>query len=230
MDLTEAYAACAAQVQSADEDRYLAALLAAAPARERLMALYAFNLELAKIPLLVSEPMLGEIRLQWWREVLDQIYSGEPVRSHNVARALDDTVKACALPRSKFDRLILARGIEFYEDPFSGDLTEEDYWRESEGALLELALGVLGERPEAELVNRAVQWGRAVGSIKAQERHSFAQKLTGGLTPITPIRFSPRAAPAVLHFALTDLYAEGSRPSGLKRRWRLLKANLTGRL
>ncbi|TNE42228.1 MAG: hypothetical protein EP347_01280 [Alphaproteobacteria bacterium] len=230
MDLTEAYAACAALVQSADEDRYLAALLADAPTRDHLMALYAFNLELAKIPLLVSEPMLGEIRLQWWREVLDQIFSGQEVRNHDVARALADTVKSCALTRENFDRLSKARGVEFYEEPFSGDLGEEAYWQESEGALLELALAILGESGSKSLADRAVHWGRAVARAKAEEGHPFAKRLKTEPHAMTPVRFSAGAAPAVLHFALTDLYATGKRPSGLKRRWRLLKANLTGRL
>lgn len=230
MDLTEAYQACAALVKSADEDRYLAALLAKVPARDHLMALYAFNQELAKISLLVSEPMLGEIRLQWWREVIDQIFDGQAVRKHEVALALADTVLACGLPRGLFDRLLTARGIEFYEAPFSGELTEEAYWRDSEGVLMELALSILGEKPDDGLAQRAADWGRAVGGVKAAEGHTFAEKLSPLQETVRPLQFSAPVAPAVLHLALTDLYLKGQRPGGLKRRWRLLTANLTGRL
>ena len=64
---------CARLVRRYDNDRYLTALFAKADRREALFALAAFNLEVAKIPEVVSEPMLGEMRLQWWREVIDEI-------------------------------------------------------------------------------------------------------------------------------------------------------------
>ena len=61
---------------AADYDRYLSALFAPACRREALFALIAFNHEIARIPEAVSEPMLGRIRLQWWREVLEAVYAG----------------------------------------------------------------------------------------------------------------------------------------------------------
>ena len=59
---------CAAQVRAYDHDRYLTALFAAEAGRDALMTLYAFNLEIAKTRETVSEPILGQMRLQWWRE------------------------------------------------------------------------------------------------------------------------------------------------------------------
>ena len=67
-----------ALARAADYDRYLSAVFAPAARREALFALIAFNHEIARIPEAVSEPMLGRIRLQWWREVLDAVHAGEP--------------------------------------------------------------------------------------------------------------------------------------------------------
>ncbi len=78
---------CAAAVEAHDHDRWLAALFAPDARRPALMALYAFNLEVARVRETVREPMLGEIRLQWWRETLEACARGQP-REQPVARAL----------------------------------------------------------------------------------------------------------------------------------------------
>ena len=83
-----------ALARAADYDRYLSAVFAPAARREALFALIAFNHEIARIPEVVSEPMLGRIRLQWWREVLDAVYAGEPTRRHEVALPLADAINA----------------------------------------------------------------------------------------------------------------------------------------
>ncbi len=80
---------CRREVRRLDHDRYLAALFAPAEARAALLALYAFNLELARVPELVTEPLLGEVRLSWWREARAEARAGTPGR-HPVALALPD--------------------------------------------------------------------------------------------------------------------------------------------
>ena len=69
MDENDKY--CAALVREADRDRYLATLFAPADRRGALFSLYAFDIEISRIRDLAREPMPGEIRLQWWREVLE---------------------------------------------------------------------------------------------------------------------------------------------------------------
>lgn len=100
---------CGDIVRTGDPDRFRTALFAPPETREHLFALYAFNLEIAKIAPMVSEPMLGDIRLQWWREALDQIFGGGPVRAHEVTTPLADAIKNADLPRAPFDALIDAR-------------------------------------------------------------------------------------------------------------------------
>ena len=65
-----------------DRDRFQTALFAPAERREALFALYAFNYEIARVREAVREPMLGQIRLQWWREAIAAAYAGEPPRRH----------------------------------------------------------------------------------------------------------------------------------------------------
>jgi len=74
-------------VRRLDHDRFLSTLLAPADKRARLVALYTFNAEIARVREMVSEPMLGQIRLQWWRETIESIANGE-ARGHEAAEAL----------------------------------------------------------------------------------------------------------------------------------------------
>ena len=75
-----------------DRDRYRTALFAPPDRREALFALYAFNYEIARVRESVTTPMLGQIRLQWWREVVEAAYAGMPRRTHEVAVPLAATI------------------------------------------------------------------------------------------------------------------------------------------
>src|ERR1700761_667817 len=97
-------------VRRSDPDRWLASrFIAAAGARADVIALYAFDHVLARVPFQVSEPLMGEIRLTWWREALDEIYGAGPVRAHPVALALSDAVRPRGLSRAPLDALVEAR-------------------------------------------------------------------------------------------------------------------------
>src|SRR5215471_2113760 len=96
---------CLDQVRRFDRDRYLTALFAAPAARGDLMALYAFNLEVAKTRETVREPMMGLVRLQWWRDCIAEIYAGG-ARRHQVVQPLADTIRRHGLDRALFDKLV----------------------------------------------------------------------------------------------------------------------------
>ncbi|MFQ5437406.1 MAG: squalene/phytoene synthase family protein, partial [Paracoccaceae bacterium] len=76
--------ACAAIVARGDPDRFLAAMSAPLWARERLLPLYAFNVEVARAPWVTSEPRLAEMRLAWWRGEVVKIGSGAGRFDHEV--------------------------------------------------------------------------------------------------------------------------------------------------
>ena len=136
---------CATQVRRDDHDRFLTALFAPGAIREDLFALYAFNLELAKTREQVSEAILGEIRLQWWRETVDEIFAGKR-RDHPVVEALADAVETHELDRGLLDRLIDARAADLTDDPPADTAALEDYARGTSSGLMQLALQVLDAR------------------------------------------------------------------------------------
>ncbi len=148
---------CAQLLRRQDADRYLTALFAPSDRREALFALYAFNLEVSRARESVSEPLMGLIRLQWWRDALDEIYLGRP-RAHEVIRPLAAAIRAHGLEKVLFERLIATRERDL-ESELPADLAAlVDYAEGSSATLVQLALQVLGEPGAA-----AREAGRAVG-------------------------------------------------------------------
>jgi NADH dehydrogenase [ubiquinone] 1 alpha subcomplex assembly factor 6 len=163
-------------VRRHDRDRYQTALFAPAERRGALLALYAFNYEIARVREIVSEPMLGQIRLQWWREVLDAAYAGTPPRSHPVVVPLAAAIREFELSRGYFDRLIDSRERDLADVPPASLAILEAYAEESSASLIHLALEVLGMRPPAlDAVARHVGIGYALtGLLRAMRFHAQA--------------------------------------------------------
>jgi len=198
--MAEGLSASAAAVRHGDRDRFLTALFAPAARRERLFALYAFNLEIAKVRETVSEPMLGQIRLQWWREAIDGLYAGR-VRAHPVVTALAALIgpgaEASAAPptRAHFDRLIDAREFDLAGRAPATLAELEAYGEGTSAALLWLAaeaLGAPGEATRAALTPLGVAWA-LTGLIRATPFQARARRqyipedvaAQAGLTPET---------------------------------------------
>jgi len=97
-------------VRRHDPDRWLATRFIGEPqARADVIALYAFDHELSKIAQVTNEPMMAEIRLTWWSEVIAEIFEGRPVRRHPVTLALADVIVRHKLPRELIDAMIEPR-------------------------------------------------------------------------------------------------------------------------
>jgi len=149
--LGEHYALCEAAVREGDPDRWLAGLFLPADARPHIYALYAFNLEVSRIREQVSQPILGEMRLQWW---IDAFVSSEgeaaggeargDIHAHPVADALLATIEAKKLPLSIFHDLLEARRFDLYDDPAPDVNFLEAYCGETCSALFRLAGLILG--------------------------------------------------------------------------------------
>ena len=164
-----ALSAVGALARTVDYDRYLSALFAPAASREALFALIAFNHEIARIPEAVSEPMLGHIRLQWWREVVEAAYAGGPARRHEVALPLTDAIRACSLARAPFDTLLDAREGNLEEGVPTDLVALERYAAATGGALTALMLQACGAGSGAAL-EAARQVGTAwalIGTLRA---------------------------------------------------------------
>ena len=168
---------CGGEVRRRDPDRFLFALFAPGDRREDLLALYAFNLELARAREQVSEKMLGRIRLQWWREAVGEIYSGTP-RRHAVIEPLYAAVKRYGLDRALLDRMIDARESDMDAAPPRDLPALEAYAEGTAGSLAALSLGVLGVANEpAHRAARHVALAWALtGLLRAVAFHARAKR------------------------------------------------------
>ena len=166
-------------VRRHDRDRFLTALFAPPERRGELLALYAFNHEVAKTREVVSEATLGEIRLQWWRDGIDAIYAGNAPRRHEVLEPLGAAIRGRGLTHAHFARLIEARRQDLADTPPAALAALEDYAEATSAGLVWLALEILGERGE-----RAMAAGRAtgiaqalIGLLRAVPLHARAKRL-----------------------------------------------------
>jgi 15-cis-phytoene synthase len=142
-DSNENYRLCGEALHESDRDRWLAAMFAPDAVRPHLFALYAFNAEVARIREQVSQPILGEMRLQWWIEVLKGERDGEAA-ANPTAAALLETLEKCALPREKLLDLLEARRFDFYEEPVPDQAFLDKYCEETCSVLFDLASRIFG--------------------------------------------------------------------------------------
>jgi phytoene synthase len=133
---------CLDLLRKGDRERYLTVLFAPEEKRPALAALYAFNLETARVRDLVSEPMPGEIRLQWWRDVVSGEREGEG-RQNPVGAALLEAIEAHGLPRAALANLTEARIFDLYDDPMPDRATLEGYLGETASIMFQLAAQIL---------------------------------------------------------------------------------------
>lgn len=135
-------------LRESDREAYLATLFLAEEHREDVATLWTFNAEVERIRSLVSEPVPGEIRLQWWRDVLSGQRTGEGA-SHPLARALLRIIERHQLQAGAFDNLLEARIFDLYNDPMPDRATLEGYLGETRSVLFQLSLQIImGEEPE----------------------------------------------------------------------------------
>jgi 15-cis-phytoene synthase len=140
--MQDASAHCEALVRLADRDRFLAALFAPAEHRGALYALYAFNVEIARVREVVHEPLAGEIRLQWWSDAIAGKAAGD-VQSNPVAAALLAAMARYRLPSELLTGLIAARRFDLYDDPMRRLADFDDYARATSSALIALPARIL---------------------------------------------------------------------------------------
>ena len=147
--------------RAGDPDRALAALFAPRDARHDLFALYAFNVELARIAEQASEPDLGAIRLQWWREAIEQAGKGKAT-GQPVADALGSAIRHHALSRERIAGLIDARLFDVGTKIMPNWLSLQSYLHDTAGTLFMLAAQILGSRND-RLETAAAPAGIAYG-------------------------------------------------------------------
>jgi phytoene synthase len=229
-----AYSHCETLVREADKDRYVASLFAPADRRPHLYALYACNLEIARIAEVVHEPLAGEVRLQWWHDVLtgegDASASGHPV-----ATAVLDTLDRCRLSAQPLLDLIDARRFDIYREPMASEAEFDAYVRKTSSGLFATAVRILG-RNGRDVAQAADAAGLALGTavllaaaplhaargrvylpLEVLARHEARAEdlLAGRMSPALAAVFSEMAAQARRHL---DQFLEQAEqlPPGLR--------------
>lgn len=213
----------AALVQQGDPDRYAATIAASDSARARLWPLYAFNLEVARAPWVTQEPLIAEMRLQFWSDVLDDIAEGKPARAHHVAAPLAQLWRAADLPVALGQGLVAARQWDIYRAPFADDAAFRAHLDATSGNLMWLAALALGAPPQAEAPVRDMafasglaNWLVAIPQLQAAGRiplvdgrdSAVAGLARDGLAQLARARAQRRAVPAhILPVMLTGWQA-----------------------
>jgi phytoene/squalene synthetase len=191
MTIEASLKACEETVRRADPDRYLSALFAPSERRPLLFALYAFNHELARIGDAVREPMMGEIRLAWWREAVLEAQDGRP-RAHDVARALAELFARVGPLLEPFETMIEARRFDLGGELFADLNSLVAYADATSGSLMRLASAVLldGENVEVIAHEAGVAYG-LTGILRAIPFAASRRRLYLPLDLLKPENISP---------------------------------------
>ncbi len=223
-----------AEVRRVDPDRWLASrFIADRGARAGVIALYAFDHELARASAITSSDIAAEIRLTWWRETLDEIYSGAGVRRHPIAERLAAVVMERALPRAPFEAMIDARIRMLGRSRLETDHALA--WAAgTEGSMAPLAAQILDPLGDGGLAAPAGGvWGlvllRRSGRAGGPE---FDHRLREALREARQAarRLSIVAFPAALVATLARADLRSPSPSEFEKRARLGWSALSGRL
>lgn len=196
---------CADQVRLHDYDHYLCALFAPEDARTALFALHAFNIEVARTREVVTEALLGRIRLQWWRDTLDSVYAGGAPR-HQVVQPLAAAIHRFSLSRRHFDGLLDGREQDLEDEPPSSLAALVEYAEATSASMTALALEVLDvSHPRAQAAGRhiGIAWA-LTGLLRALPFHAAQRRL-----------YLPADRLAGAGVNAEDIFA-GRRPSALK--------------
>jgi len=185
MSTTEAadVAYCAILVRESDFDRYAATLFAPPERRAQLLSLYAFNAEIARVREQVTQALAGEIRLQWWIDMLSG-KSADDAQGNPVAAQLLRTVEACGLSHANLTELVEAHRFDLYDEPMQTTAEMEGFLDQTAGKLFllgarVLAAGATVERsPLLEALTHHASLAHGLTSlIEALPRHAARRQL-----------------------------------------------------
>ncbi|HTX51139.1 MAG TPA: squalene/phytoene synthase family protein [Caulobacteraceae bacterium] len=217
-----------------DPDRWLTSrFIAHSAARDDVLALYAFDHELARARRAASTPLMAEIRLAWWREVLDEVFDGEAVRRHPTAQALAAAVARRGLVRAPLEAMIDAQIEALDSVEFDADAAVR--WADAvQGGVASLAASALDPASPASAVAAAGRaWGLALlvrggrierTAVAAPWRSALAEARAASRT------LSVAALPAALPARLARYDFAGVTPGPLRKRLALIVAAATGRV
>ncbi len=158
---------CADLVRSHDFARYASTLFVPAEQRRALLAIYAFNVEVSRVREMVSQPLPGEIRLQWWTDMLAGEGHGG-VEGNPVAAELNLAIQNCGLPVELLSRLADEHQFDLYNDPMPTMAALESYVQDTISALFSLGARVAGwQSPDIEHLARHAGLAQGIAQVIA---------------------------------------------------------------
>jgi phytoene synthase len=244
-----------ARIRRLDPDRWLASRFIGDPQRRaEVVAIYALNDELARVGETVTQPLIGEIRLAWWRDRIEDLFNGRPIPAQPALQALTAPIADGRVPQSLFEALIEARHLDLDAAPFADSAALARYLDGTAGAVMGLAARALS--PDTPLT-AVIQAGRAFGmaglyrarahwsarnrrwtppdwgeldeaELLARVRSEVDSSLAAARRDVHGLPIP--AFPAVAYATLAAPYARGQAPGEVEKRLRLLWATATGRL
>jgi len=244
-----------ALVRRVDPDRWLASRFIASPEmRAPAVCLYALNYELAHIAESVSQTMIGEIRLAWWREGLEALFEAGDVRPHPVLQGLAGPIRTGILSRAVLDELVEARHVDLEPEPFKDEAALIGYIDATAGGVMALAAQALDRRATPQMTRSAGRaWGWAglmrakafweargrrwtpenwadasEAEVASHVRHRIADALREARTEMKSLPVA--AFPAVAYATLAGPYARRPELSDMSKRTRITLAVARGRL
>ncbi|HYV70454.1 MAG TPA: squalene/phytoene synthase family protein [Pseudolabrys sp.] len=174
--MKEPFAYCADHLRETNRDRYLATLFAPAEKREALFALYAFDAEIARVRDLAREMMPGEIRLQWWREVLLGERAGEAA-ANPVAAAMAEILECSEFVRDPLVDLIEAHRFDVQNAPMESVDALETHAARTDGTIVELAVRLVGGKIESTVAHESGSALTIANLLSQFPRHAARRQL-----------------------------------------------------
>ncbi len=226
-------------IKRVDPDRWLASRLIADPqARADVLAILAFDHELAKVRDLVSDAFMGEIRLTWWSEALDEMARGLAPRAHPAALGLADVLERHDLSLVLLNSLIEARIDDLGRTMLDSEEAVLAHVDATQVVYSALALSILSPDTDPHAIRSAAR-AYGVGALLGAGRLSpdLAQGWARGRIDYdlkaarTALADLPVAAfPAIAHASLARSYGAGKRPGPFSKSLRIFLASLTGQV
>ena len=169
---------CANEVRLNDYERYLSALFIPSNYREAVFGIYAFNSEVARTREMVNETMLGEIRLQWWRDSIQKIFLNHIVE-HPILDSLRKTVILYDIPIVYLENLLDARSDDLKNTPPTDLESLVDYATKTSGVLGIMVMKILGydDMISIRVANLVSTAWALIGLIRSIQFHAQSERL-----------------------------------------------------
>ncbi len=217
-----------ARLKRTDENRWLATRYAAPEDRERLVAIYLLHQELSRA-LHTKEAMLGKIRVQWWRETMEQVAGKGALRRHDLAEELARIMRGRADLIKPINDLI-DRFDDVIDDHLHAGGHEQSGSHEvrhlaTEASLMRLSGQALDTSVTASQLDALTRCGEALLAVAADTEDAPDRWITAR---VAARELPAQVWPAILHLSVIE--PPGKPRTPLSKRWRMFQAALTHRL